>query len=369
MVERRVWVGFDVGADELAACAKCNAGLPIAEAVLPATIEGVTSFLEGFDRPEHVTIGLEAGSTGIHLTRKLRERGYTVHVFDTRQASKFLAIRANKTDTNDASGLSDLVRLGRGVVSEVMVKGIECQLLRSKLMLRQKLIQHRMAGEGAIRSAFRLNGGKLDKCYSATSLRRNVLAEINNIREREGFDLSDDIVPVLDICEATRRHLEKIDRALMHMAKNHPICSRFLTIPGVGPITALSFYSSVEDPARFKRNSDVGAYLGLVPRLKQSGTSSVRWGISKMGNSMTRTHLVSAAAAMMRQKGEVGPLRAWADNLRERSNYRRVTTALARKLAVVMMSMWKSGQSFKFSTNIIGEPKSEAEEPITKLAA
>lgn len=61
---------------------------------------------------------------------------------------------------------------------------------------------------------------------------------------------------------------------------------------------------------------------------------------------MTRTHLVGAAAAIMRQKSEVGVLRVWADNLRERSNYRRVTTALARKLAVVMLSIWKSGQTF-----------------------
>lgn len=344
-----LWVGLDVGADTLSACVKDGAGLTIAEADLPASDEAVAAFVSQFGSRDSVVMGLEAGSTGIHLTRKLRGRGYEVLVFETRQASKFLSIRANKTDTNDAAGIADLVRLGRSVVSEVTVKDVECQRLRSKLVVRQKLIGNRMAGEGAIRSAFRLNGGRLDRSYSAVSLRRNVLAELARIKEHEGIDLAEDILPVLKICEATRKHLEQLDRKLMKVAQAHPVCSRFLEIPGVGPITALSFYSAVGDPTRFRRASDIGAYFGLVPRLKQSGTTSVRWGISKMGNAMTRTHLVGAAASIMRQKSDGGALRSWADNLRTRSNYRRVTTALARKLAVVMLSMWKSGQRFDAS--------------------
>lgn len=339
-------MGLDIGADTVSACIKDDAGCVLAKAELMASDEDITKFLLRYGSSESMVVGLEAGSTGIHLTRKLRHRGYQVHVFETRQTSKFLSIRQNKTDGNDAEGLADLVRLGRGVVAEVSVKSVECQLLRSKLVVRQKLVSHRMAGEGAIRSAFRLNGGKLERSYSAVGLRRNVLSEVKKIKDREGVDLTEDVLPVLEICEATRRHLERVDRNLMKLAENHPICSRFLAIPGVGPITALSFYSAIGDPARFKRSADVGAYFGLVPRLKQSGGTSVRCGISKMGNAMTRTHLVGAAAAIMRQKSEVGVLRVWADNLRERSNYRRVTTALARKLAVVMLSIWKSGQTF-----------------------
>ncbi len=340
------YVGLDVGADTSSACIIDSHGAILKEEALPTASEHVVAFIARRARADEVAIGMESGSASILLARRLRVAGYRVHMFGTRQASKFLKIRQNKTDTNDARGIADIVRLGRGVVPEVFLKSTECQHLRSQLVLRQKLVTHRVAGEGAINAVLRLNGGRLKKSWSAVSLQRHVDAELTRLRDVEGIDLFDDVQPILAICKSTRQYLERLDRKLTKLAASSSVCSRFMEIPGVGPISALSFYSAIEDPTRFRRNEDVGAYLGLVPRTKQSGTSIKHHGITKMGNSMTRAHLAIAAGTMLRQSKEECALRTWAINATPRIGRPKARTALSRKLAVVMLAMWKSDQPF-----------------------
>ena len=346
MDDAKLFVGLDVGADISAACLIDAQGVILAEDAVATSCAQVVEFIACHAPTEGVAIGLEAGSMGILLARRLREAGYRVHLFGTRQASKFLKIRQNKTDTNDARGIADIVRLGRGVVAEVHLKSAACQHLRSQLVLRQKLVSHRVAGESAINSVFRLNGGRLRKSWSAPSLQRHVHAELARLRDVENIDLSPDIEPLLSICISTRQYLERLDRKLAKLAETIPICARFMKIPGVGPISALSFYSAIEDPHRFRRNADVGAYLGLVPKVKQSGTAIKRHSISKMGNRLTRAHLSIAAGTMLRQSRIECELRTWAMDLISRIGRPKAKTALARKLAVVMISMWKSGNAF-----------------------
>ncbi|HVK54331.1 MAG TPA: IS110 family transposase [Burkholderiales bacterium] len=341
------WVGLDVAADSLVACVLDEEGRVRAEQSLTKCPTEVARFIEANAPTSEPIIGIEAGGLATSLTRKLRDAGYRVHAFETRQASRFLAIRQNKTDRNDARGIAEIVRIGRGTVAEVYVKSTECQQLRSKLALREKLVRHRMAGESAIGAVFRLNGGRLGPRHSAGSLRRTVMAELSRIQIEESLDLSADVMPVLDICESIRLHLEATDRELLKFAREHSVCARFMQIPGVGFLTAISVLSAIEDPERFSQIEDVGAYFGLVPKIRQSGQSSRHVGITRMGNKMTRTHLVAAASAMLRQKSADCDLKDWAVTLRERAGFRTARTALARKLATVMVSMWKSGEPFQ----------------------
>jgi hypothetical protein len=120
-----------------------------------------------------------------------------------------------------------------------------------------------------------------------------------------------------------------------------------MTIPGVGVICALSFYTAIEDPYRFRHSDDVGPYLGLVPKVTESGHSSRHGRITKMGNTMTRTHLIAAAMSLMQQADQDCALRRWALSLAERGGRPKARTALARKLAVIMLSMWKTEQVFE----------------------
>src|SRR5207244_3399891 len=97
-------------------------------------------------------------------------------------------------------------------------------------------------------------------------------------------------------------------------------------------------------PHRFRRSADIGAYFGLVPRVRQSGRSVARVRISKMGDRLTRTYLTSAAKHHLRNADSA--LALWGVNLSERLRKRGVCVALARKLAVVMLAMWKSGEHY-----------------------
>lgn len=119
-----------------------------------------------------------------------------------------------------------------------------------------------------------------------------------------------------------------------------------MEIPGVGTITAPSFYSAIEDPSRFNRVEDVAAYLGLTPRVHQSGESLSHGGVSKMGNQMTRTHLVSAATVMLSNTKAFSTLKDWGQKLSKRIGFNKAKVALARKLAIVMLSIWRDGTHF-----------------------
>jgi len=343
MAKPSLWIGLDIGADETIACGTDDHGTVLFEQSVATTPAALHALLKS-DKRRIRLIGLESGSFGIRLHRSLLKLGYPIAMFEARQVSKFLSIRKNKTDKNDARGLADIARIGRGSVSEVRVKAPERQRLRSTLVTRQKLVQLRTAMEASMRSLFRLNGGKLKSCHSAAGLRRNVLEELKLLRRSEKIDLTEEIEPLLTLSCATRSYIEALDCRLSKQAQVDPICRRFLEIPGVGPITALAFVSAVDDPHRFRRNTDIGAYFGLVPRVRQSGQTIARMRITKMGDKLTRTYLTSAAQHHF--KSADSALAQWAGNLSQRLKKRGVHVALARKLAVTMLSMWKSGEQY-----------------------
>lgn len=342
-MSQKLWVGLDVGAEVTALCIVDHDGRVRLERILTTD----ASLLDSMLRPEKRRIQLisvESSSSAIPLTRSLIKLGYRVALFETRQASKFLALQRNKTDKNDARGLAQLGRIGRGSVSEVRVKSVECQRVRSMLVTRRKMVSLRVTIDGIIRSLLRLNGGRLKSSSSATRLRSNVTDELKRIRKLRKIDLTEDIQPILALAEGLRTYLEKTDQKLSKMALDHPVCRSFLSIKGVGPLCALSFYSSVEDPQRFTRNTDVGPFLGLVPTVRQSGTKTSTGRISKMGDCMTRSYLVTAGQQHLRHGNST--LSDWGSKLAERAGSRKARVAVGRKLAVLMISIWKSQETY-----------------------
>jgi transposase len=171
------------------------------------------------------------------------------------------------------------------------------------------------------------------------------------------IDLSTDVEPLVCLSEATRNFIQKLDKSLKTVAKDNPVCRRFLEIPGVGPICALSFYASIGDPNRFNRNADVGPYLGMVPVLRQSGQSTARLRISKRGDAMTRTYLAQAAMTHLRVGSTA--LAAWGSRLKDRAGANRAQIAVGRKLAVIMIGMWKTGASYDPMRGLPPNPDSE----------
>ena len=146
---------------------------------------------------------------------------------------------------------------------------------------------------------------------------------------------------------AVLKAIAAIDRDMKRLVHSSEACRRLMTIPGVGQLTALAFVAAIDDPDRFRRSRDVGAYLGLVPRRYQSGEVDYTGSISKCGDRRVRTLLYEAANVMLtRYRGKLA-LKDWAFAIARRSTMRKARIALARRLAIIMHAMLRHGTEFK----------------------
>ncbi|MGR4892731.1 transposase [Sphingopyxis sp. LARHCG72] len=222
--DERRWLGIDIGFDVSAVCVIDDSGQTVLEEEVLTSADGIGEFLHRTGSGSSVQlIGLEASPYSPHLVRGLRDKGYPVAMFDSRQARKFLRISQNKTDRNDARGLAQIALHGRNVVSEVRVKSIQCQMLRSQLVMRQHLVKNRIATESAIKAIIRLNGGDVRTATSLKRLRENVIAELERLKVNAGLDLFDTVEPVLVIAEHLRKRLAVIDNLSNGVQKGPPI--------------------------------------------------------------------------------------------------------------------------------------------------
>ena len=345
MVYQNYWVGLDAGHLETAVCLVDADGQIIFEGICETKSGPIRDILRrhGVEAVQRVTI--EAGN-GTQMVRELMCFGFPVQVVDVRKSSKFLAIRRQKTDVHDARGLAELGRIARTMGSSVYLKPLEHQNIRSLMNVRRTLLKNRTRTDAVIQSIIRLHGGDIKLLTGQGAL----LAEVKNqtrLMKREGLEIGIDLYPIVEIAEALRVQISVLDRQLRDLASSIPACANFMTVPGVGTIVALSFYSAIGDPYRFKHNRDVGAYLGLTPTLHQSGITSRRGRISRHGNKLTRMHLITAATVILCRIETESHLRAWGLRLARRIGLLKARVAVARKLAVIMLNMWKSGLAFR----------------------
>lgn len=145
----------------------------------------------------------------------------------------------------------------------------------------------------------------------------------------------------------------ELDAIIRKQADQHPVGRRLMTIPGVGPLVSLSFVALVDDPGRFRKASDVGAFLGLTPRRHQSGEMDWSGRISKCGDRAMRGLLVQAASCVLRQTGRFSTLKSWAVRLAGRRGHSKAAVATARKIAVLMLTLWKNGTDYQWKKEAI----------------
>ena len=142
-----------------------------------------------------------------------------------------------------------------------------------------------------------------------------------------------------------------LDKDLLCVARESALCRRLMTIPGVGPIVALSFTALVDDASRFRKSADVGAFLGLTPRRYQSGEIDYSGRISKCGDVQMRGLLFEAATCLIRLVKRFSPLKSWAVRLAARKGFKKAAVATARKMAVLMLTLWKNETEFCWKGN------------------
>jgi transposase len=337
---------LDVGVETTSICVIDDAGQVLREATCRTVLKDVHRELRWLKRRRSARIGIEAG-VGTSLARGLRNFGYSVDIYEARQLSKFLRANRNKTDAGDASGIAEAGRLGIRLVSKVHLKSLECQSLQSRLTIRRHIIGQRVRTTNLLCRQIELFGGRISGVTKGSKLRKQAEVEIKNLFGSVSTPLTFELHRLLAQTEQLQAHQQAIDRDLCRLALDNEVCRRFMEIPGVGPICALSFYAAIGEPHRFKRSADVGPYFGLTPRLHQSGMTKRLGRISKMGNRATRTLLVHASQIFMRWSRADSRLRAWTFGIEQRRARGQARVALARKLAIIMLAMWKSGEAYR----------------------
>ena len=290
---------------------------------------------------EFVRVGLEAGPLSQWLFFGLKDAGLPAVCLEARHAkAAMVAMNRNKNDRNDARSIAQLVR--SGWFKAVHVKSRRSQELRTLLTAREFYVNKLRDHENEIRGLLRPFGLKVGKDGA-----RDFEARARELVAGE---------PLLELCIETllagratmKKALADLHRALLRLTENDELCRRFMTIPGVGPVTALAFKATIDDPARFRRSNDVGAHLGLTPRQYQSGETDVRGRISRSGDAFTRTALFTAAHVMLTRSRQWTAIRAWGMRIAQRSNLKKAKIAVARKLAVVMHRMWRDETPFRW---------------------
>ena len=141
----------------------------------------------------------------------------------------------------------------------------------------------------------------------------------------------------------------QLHQMMLDAVRVDPVCRRLMTVPGVGPVTALTFRATVDTPGRFARSRSVGAHFGLTPGKWQSGEIDHMGRISKCGDVMMRTALYDAAHSMLTRTTRWSWLKAWAVQVAKRRGQERAKIALARRLGVIMHRMWMDGSEFRWT--------------------
>ena len=146
-----------------------------------------------------------------------------------------------------------------------------------------------------------------------------------------------------------REQISTFDKAVRALVKASPTCRHLMSVPGIGVLSVLAFVSTAEDPARFAHSRSVGAHLGLTPRQYQSGEMDRAGRISECGDTLARTLMYEAALVGMTRVKRASGSKDWAEAIARRSGAAKARVVLARKLSVILHSMWRSGEPFRWS--------------------
>jgi len=166
-------------------------------------------------------------------------------------------------------------------------------------------------------------------------------------------DLAVVIEPLLIVRRVLREQLGILHRRLLAIVRNDEVCRRLMTVPGVGPVVALTYRATVDVPARFRKSKSVGAVFGLTPSRDQSGERDRPGAISRCGDEMMRTALYEAAQVMLMQPAKWSWLKAWAMKIARHRGKKKAIVALARRLAVIMHRIWAAGTEFKWTREAV----------------
>ncbi len=334
------FAGLDVSTKTTSVCVITGEGEVLLETSVATEPEVIAETLKPWRKLLRL-VGHETGSLSPWLHKGLQRLGLPVVCLEALHTRALLASQRNKTDQADALGIAQILR--GGWFKTVHVKSDQAHRMRILLAHRRNLKRKGLDLENALRHTLKAFGVKLH----ATG-RKGMAAAI---REATAHDplltrLADGMLHARDVLFA---EFDQLSRIVSDLAAGDEVCRRLMSVPGVGPVTALSFKAAVDDPSRFRRSRTLGAHFGLTPRRHQSGEVDISGHISKRGDGEVRTLLYEAALSMLIRTKSHSALKAWGLKLAKARGLKRACVALARRLAAVLHHIWLDGSTFRYA--------------------
>ena len=339
------YVGLDVSLKEVAICVVDADGKVLREGAVPSEPEAIAAWLERHGG-DIETVGLEIGGISRWLHGELRKLGFPTVCIDPRRLRALTKTMPVKNDRNDARAIAQVIRAGW--YRPVHIKSERSQKLKMLLTNRRQLMVKKIDLENAIRGTLRVFGIRL------SGRMRDHLFEkraVEVLADRP--DLAAMVEPMLIARAALRDQCAVLHKVMLDVVKHDPTCRLLMTAPGVGPLTAVTFVTTIDDPARFRRSRDVGAHLGLTPRKYASGETDRNGAISKHGDTWLRTTLYQAALALLTRTKRWSALKAWGVRVAMRRGIGRAIVATARKLAILLHRMWTDGAEYRWTKEAV----------------
>lgn len=336
----RVTIGLDLGDRSSCWCALGAEGEVIGRGEVISDKQPLEHF---FSRIPKSLVAMEVGSHSPWISRLVEKQGHEVVVANARRV-KLISESSRKNDAVDAELLARLARADRKLLSPVKHRGVEAQADLVVVRARAQLVELRTQAVNGARGLVKPFGQRLRSC-DADSLTRADAGHLDpTIRGTIGR--------LLGIVEELTKQIDEFDQELERIAKERyeKETAQLRQVSGVGPVTALTFILTLDDPARFKKSRDVGAFLGLRPKSRQSGASEPEMRISKEGDEYLRTLLVQCAQYILSRRGPETDLKRWGQEIAAKGKKKakkRAVVAVARKLAVLLHRLWVSGEKYE----------------------
>ena len=331
-------IGIDLGDRESSYCVLSQDGTIIEQGSVQTTPE---AFEQQFARSPHGRAVLEASCQSQWVSRCLSEQGHEVITANPRQVH-LISKSDRKSDRNDALLLARLGRMDPELLRPITTRSKKSAVIRALLNARGQLVATRTRLVNLVRSETKVTGSRIPKC-SAESFHRQARAHLP-------AELQAALEPVLDVLAELQLRVTAYDKEIVKLsAKEYPETQVLRQVTGVGPLIALTYVVTIDDPSRFSRSRSLGSFLGLVPRSFQSGDRDPQLRITKTGDSDLRKLLVGAAAYMLRKSSPACDLKRYGMRVARGGSKRdraRARVAVARKLAVLLHRLWRSGEVY-----------------------
>jgi len=332
--KQRLTIGLDLGDLTSCYCILGEAGEIVSEGQLPTSKAGLDSL---FAKMPSSRVALEVGTHSPWVSRHLAGLGHEVIVANPHKL-KLITQSVRKNDRIDAQTLARLARVDPQLLSPIRHRGEQAQADLAVIRARAKLMEARTELINCARGLAKPMGERLKKCDAdqvSEPLADGLSEALQNV-----------IRPLLKGIEAISQQLAVYDQKIAAIAKRYPEIELLTPVYGVGTLIALTYVLTLEDAQRFGHSRDVGPFLGLRPKQRDSGQSQPELGITKAGDGLLRSLLVQAAHCILRKGAPESDLRDWGiGHLGNggKNAKRRTLVAVARRLAVLLHTLWANG--------------------------